>query len=544
MADNQIIKCECGAKLSIPESKIGKKVRCPKCSVVFVASLTANSMAAEGTDIPKPQVQAEVSAGSEEGVISEAAPPIPPEVSVPSSASSKFDLNIEEVLENWETHHAIREIIANALDEQLLTNTTDIRIRKDIHGNWHINDFGRGLEIDHFTQNEDPEKLESKLPIIGKFGVGLKDALATFHRRGVKVMIYSKHGRFRLGRAAKHGFNDIVTLHVEFDDSSGIDKGTEFVFSGVTDEDMERAKSLFLRFSNDRVFDSNQYGQILERDNDCGRVYILGVFAAEEPNFLFSYNVTNLTVSMKKKLNRERLNVGRTTYSDRIKSILRNSESTEVHAALVDEVRKRAYGDQCDEMNWIEISQFALNLMHQSQNVAYVTEEELQTRGDLLSHAKDDGYNLVVIDEQQKAKLLDQAASGGPEVRILEVYAEEYNESFQYDFVPEEKLSNSEQCVFRLADRILKSVGINPSRFPQVFVSTTIRATSDDAAGVWDSNLRAIVIRRQALSSVKEFASTLLHEAAHVESGATDQTRAFEWQLCEYLGQLAKAALV
>ena len=26
----------------------------------------------------------------------------------------KFDLNIEKVLENWEIHHAIREIIANA----------------------------------------------------------------------------------------------------------------------------------------------------------------------------------------------------------------------------------------------------------------------------------------------------------------------------------------------------------------------------------------------------------------------------------------------
>lgn len=38
----------------------------------------------------------------------------------------KFDLNIEKILENWEMHHAIREIIANALDEQLLTKTKDV----------------------------------------------------------------------------------------------------------------------------------------------------------------------------------------------------------------------------------------------------------------------------------------------------------------------------------------------------------------------------------------------------------------------------------
>lgn len=35
----------------------------------------------------------------------------------------EFDLNIEKILENWEIYHAIREIIANAFDEQILTKT-------------------------------------------------------------------------------------------------------------------------------------------------------------------------------------------------------------------------------------------------------------------------------------------------------------------------------------------------------------------------------------------------------------------------------------
>jgi len=30
----------------------------------------------------------------------------------------KFDLNIEEVLEDWEVYHAIRGIIANAIDAE------------------------------------------------------------------------------------------------------------------------------------------------------------------------------------------------------------------------------------------------------------------------------------------------------------------------------------------------------------------------------------------------------------------------------------------
>ena len=70
----------------------------------------------------------------------------------------KFDLNIDKILPNWEIKHAIREIIPNALDEQTLTNSQEIHIFKDNSGFWHIRDFGRGIEIKNFTQNENAEK--------------------------------------------------------------------------------------------------------------------------------------------------------------------------------------------------------------------------------------------------------------------------------------------------------------------------------------------------------------------------------------------------
>jgi DNA gyrase/topoisomerase IV subunit B len=100
--------------------------------------------------------------------------------------AKKFDLNIEKVLEDWEVFHALREIIANALDETILAGTKkDIYIYKDEFGDWHIRDFGRGLKYIHLTQKENDEKVNSS-QIIGKFGVGLKDALATVISRSRK----------------------------------------------------------------------------------------------------------------------------------------------------------------------------------------------------------------------------------------------------------------------------------------------------------------------------------------------------------------------
>lgn len=454
-----------------------------------------------------------------------------------------FDLNIEEVLENWEVEHALREIIANALDEQVISNTTEIAITKDPQGNWHIRDFGRGLRIEHFTLNENQEKLNAPAGVIGKFGVGLKDALATFHRRGIKVCISSSFGTYKLKQAHKHNFADIVTLHVEYDDTPTEIHGTDFILGGVTDDDMEKAKSLFLKFAGEEILETNTYGQILRRKGDAGRVYILGVFASEEPNFLFSYNITSLTESMRKRLNRERLHVGRTTYADRVKAILKNATSKAVQNLLADQVRKRAIGEQSDEMTWIEISQMALNLMHQQAQVVYFTERDIHQHPDILDNARQDGFEVVIVTDQQREKLTAQMLTGGPQVRTIEQYVREYNSSFQYQFVELGQLKPEERRVYELTPNIFELIGIPHSQRPNVCISETMRLTADFTEGVWDPSIPAIVIKRSKLLSLTEYAAVLLHEVAHATTGTVDATRDFENVLTEYLGLTATVAL-
>ena len=153
----------------------------------------------------------------------------------------KFDLNIEKVLEDWEIYHAVREIIANALDEQALTNTKDIEIKKE-KNHFVIRDFGRGLRYDHLTQNENKEKLSNPQLVIGKFGVGLKDALATFDRHDVKIALKSKYGDITIDKSSKHGFDDIVTLHAIISEPSDSNLvGTEVILEGCIQDDIDKA---------------------------------------------------------------------------------------------------------------------------------------------------------------------------------------------------------------------------------------------------------------------------------------------------------------
>jgi hypothetical protein len=174
------------------------------------------------------------------------------------------------------------------------------------------------------------------IKVIGKFGVGLKDALATFDRNKVKVRIESRFAGITLGKAAKHGF-DLVTLHALIGPPADPRmSGTEVLLEGVTDAQMERAKSFFLKFSSETLLEVTAHGQVLlQGEAASARIYITGLLVADEPDFLCSYNITNVTKAIRKALNRERTNVGRAAYTDRIKAILLSCREARVAELLV-----------------------------------------------------------------------------------------------------------------------------------------------------------------------------------------------------------------
>lgn len=459
----------------------------------------------------------------------------------PNAAPRFFDLNIEEVLDHWEPKHAVREVIANALDEQVLSGTSDIEIFAT-DGSWHVRDFGRGLAIEHFTLNESDEKALGPSEVIGKFGVGLKDALATFYRNGIHVTVVSRHGTFTLHVAHKHGYADITTLHVAHGSGDLEQTGTEFVLSGIDQAEVEAAKEMFLQFSGEEVLDRTAFGEILALKAGPGRIYLKGVLANEEPNFLFSYNITDLTPAMRKRLNRERTHVGRTTYADRVKAILRAAESDEVREALAEQVARRSKGDQADELHWAEISQWAFNLLHQRQDVAFVTESEIAELPNILDLMRGDGLKVVVVSDAQKEKLDGQVEAGDTDLRTVEGYVRQYNRSFEYRFVAESHLSVSEREVFDQTSKIMNLLGPGGFR-PPVLISETMRAGPDSTLGVWDPADRRIVIKRSQLVSLPSYAGTLLHEVAHARTGAVDATRDFESVLTDFLGDAAAQAI-
>ena len=453
----------------------------------------------------------------------------------------KFDLNIEKILENWEVYHGIREIIANALDEQKLTDTKDIEIFEGNSNYWHIRDYGRGLKYEHLTQKEDLEKLNHP-NLIGKFGIGLKDALATFNRNGVDVSINSKHGFITIGKSKKHGFADIITLHAVITEPPDYKfMGTEVILKNVSKIDIEKAKALFLKFSGDILVESTDFGDIYKPNSKSANIYINGVKVAEEENFLFSYNITSLTRQIKKALNRERSNVGRNAYRDRIKKTLLACESEEIALNLIDDLQKIELGRSHDEISWIDIQQHAVNILNTKKEAIFVTPSELQESFHVIDEAKSRNLEIITITEALREKIRNTNDILGNPIRDIDYFIKEDIQSFEFKFIKPKHLEISERRIFNLKDKIFELIGGKPHKILKIKISETMRKdpmTFREVSGLWEESTGSIIIKRTQLGHIRDFCGTLLHETAHCISDSEDVTRSFELELTRLLGIL------
>lgn len=453
----------------------------------------------------------------------------------------------EDLLEAWEESDGIRELIANALDEQALTDTRPVDIFQGDGGRWHVRDYGRGLRYEHLTQGEDEEKLANPDSVIGKFGVGLKDALAVLYRYGVEVTIHSSHNTFTVEETAKAEFDDVETLHVVVHPPQHPElEGTDVVLDGVGEKDIRAAKENFLRFSEEELIEKTGFGEVYQRPADEAHIYVTGLRVATEPDFMFSYNITNTTKRIRDALNRERSNVGRSAYAPRVKKILKSCDSEEVENRLITEFERFEQGTAREELNWKPIRLHATRLMNSQKDVVFATVEEQREKRDLLDNARKDGYEVKTAPENVREELPNTSDVEGDEIKDINKYENEYDKSFEYEWISEESLSEKEREVWQLRDDILDLLNQTPD-VGEIRISERMRVAGKEdwkTRGTWERSERRIVIHRQVLQDPQEFAAVLLHEVAHPKSGdAPDQTREFERALTDLLGEVADAAL-
>lgn len=211
------------------------------------------------------------------------------------------------------------------------------------------------------------------------------------------------------------------------------------------------------------VLGKSKYGEIIKKKATNAAIYINGVKVAEEENFLFSYNITTITAQIKKSINRERTNVGRSAYSESVKKIILTCNDESVINILQDDFLKIDTGDAHDEMKWIDIQEYITKFINRSGNVLFVDTQQILDNTNLIDEAKESGFQIVPIPTNLVDKIQDKTDIDGNRINDLSSFVTNRNENFEYQYISSDALLPSEREIFNKTDQILSIANIHLS---------------------------------------------------------------------------------
>ena len=236
-----------------------------------------------------------------------------------------LDLNTKHTLKHWSVPKAVIELVANALDEATESDTKLPSITWDDQV-LTIQDYGRGLKKEHFQQNVNPTKHDNH-NYIGKFGVGLKDALTVLYNKDKYITITSKYlTSNELKIRAKHGFEE-EALHVTIQPPSNKKMvGTIITVSDITEEEYMEVKNHFQIYANlGPVLAETKAGKLYgKKKGKASSIYINGIKVNEESGFMYQYAIVTNTKKVMDAMSsdRDRNKITRTVYADKVQQIL------------------------------------------------------------------------------------------------------------------------------------------------------------------------------------------------------------------------------
>lgn len=237
----------------------------------------------------------------------------------------QLDLNTRSTLKHWSVSKALIELVANALDEATETKTKLPTLQWD-NDVVTIQDSGRGLKTEHFQQDINPFK-QNNHAFIGKFGVGLKDALAVLYNNEQDITLESKYlYADKLELTTKQNFEE-KSIHVAIQAPRNKKLvGTLIKVSPITQGQYREVRSYFHVYADlGPVIADTRAGKLYARKKGKkSAIYLNGIKVSEEANFMYQYAIVANTKNIMTVMcsDRDRNAITRSTYADKVQQIL------------------------------------------------------------------------------------------------------------------------------------------------------------------------------------------------------------------------------
>ncbi|MGZ8183050.1 MAG: hypothetical protein ACXWT1_13925 [Methylobacter sp.] len=187
-----------------------------------------------------------------------------------------------------------------------------------------------------------------------------------------------------------------------------------------------------------------------------------------------------------------------------------------------------------------------MKILNQQGKYVFVTSFEAMQHPDMIDQARNSGHEIITIPENLKLKIQDTTDLSGNPIIDIGRFVENYNDSFEFNFIDSDKLSDKEKIVYQFTPKILELFGGTPINIKSIKISSTMRKdffSEVETLGCFDGKSNSIVLSRNTLKSISDYSGILIHELIHAKTGHCDVTRTFESSLTEEIGSLCKQLL-
>lgn len=443
-----------------------------------------------------------------------------------------FDLNIQNILHDWSVSDAIREIIANAIDEANLTATQSPKVDyNEVNKVLTISDFGRGIRIENFSQNENNEKTNSK-QMIGKFGIGLKDSIAVLFNSGKNVIFTSAFGHFCPILANKSGIDEqIRTIHIQYNPENKIAIGTTVTIENCSKDEYLKALDNFLIFAPPKSIFKCEIGEIFIKNDISSEIFLNGMKISNDDDFLFSYNITNPDSKLKASINRERKSLSRSIYSNSIIKLLskaiENKTNPDLATWISDYILKNCTNTKNNEWSYVAIKKLVVSKT--SQKILLASRNG-QINPSFETYARDNGYAITWIDETDYSSFLSDKEVNSC---TLDDWGQKFISNYEGKVIDINDLEEFEKSNWLWAKDKLELISQKWPEFKYVYSKFKLLIIDKHPNALGITSMNKIEIVRMVLKNKRVLFNTLIHEYCHAISNAPDASIRFEATLTE-----------
>lgn len=210
----------------------------------------------------------------------------------------KFELGLtESYARQWGVQEALRELLQNAIDQEVQASDNKMSIGYD--GNNKLSICNKSSELLKKTLLLGYTSKENNDQTIGQFGEGYKIALLVLTRLGKKVTIYNYSKRevwtSRLVKSRRFDGEKVLTVFVE----------NEYIWKKVPNENLTIeiegidneiykeliSRSLVLQTSYKKNMLESEQGQVLLDDKFKGKVFVNGLYISNIQELEYGYNI-------------------------------------------------------------------------------------------------------------------------------------------------------------------------------------------------------------------------------------------------------------